>query len=66
MSSNDRNYPGDLTGMSLLERLSSRMWCRKNAVQNFMENQDNTGQKLPKHSKKLRNKGQKSRKYAKY
>ena len=63
MSSNDRNYSGDLTGMSLLESLSSRMWCRKNAVQNFMEKQDITGQKLPKYSKKLRNKGQKSRKY---
>ena len=28
-----------------------------------MEKQDNTGQKLPKHSKKLRNTRQKSRKY---
>ena len=28
-----------------------------------MEKQDNTAQKLPKHSKKLRNTGQKSRKY---
>ena len=28
-----------------------------------MENQDNTGQKLLKYSKKLRNRGQKSRKY---
>ena len=49
--------------MSLLESLSSRMWCRKNAVKNFMAKQDNAGQKLPKYSKKLRNKGQKSRKY---
>ena len=28
-----------------------------------MEKQDNTGQKLPKYSKKLRNTGQKSTKY---
>ena len=31
-----------------------------------MEKQDKTGQKLPKYSKKLRNTGQKSRKYHLY
>ena len=32
----------------------------RNTIQNVIEKQDNTGQKLPKYSKKLRNTGQKT------
>ena len=43
--------------------LPQQFFYNRNKVQNFVEKHENTEQKLPKHSKKLRNTGQKSRKY---